>query len=251
MNINSDINILGSMADWNLIRVFMMDKVLYETDENIHEFTHIKTQGSVRRFVRAINRTFLHFKNQDVEHLYLSLIEAEQLSGDALLFLFWNASANNDLVRYLTEKVYFPAFYGGRITIRKEKVEACILELKSTEIELQDWTLETIKTTARKYISLLGKFGLMEGAKSKEIRHPHLSDKMFILYAYWLTAINETSNLINSPWLSFNFMEKQVFIERLLQKRFSKYINVIYTGDRLTIEPVLPYTEIYHHANKS
>lgn len=251
MNINSDINVLGSMADWHLIRVFMMDKVLYETDENIHEYTHVKTQGSVRRFVRAINRTFLQFKNQDVKELYLSLVNGEQLSPDTLLFLFWISASNNDLIRYLTEQVFFPAFYNGRITIRKDEIEACINELKSSEDELQEWTIETVKTTSRKYLTLLRRFGLMEGTKNKEIRHPHLNDKMFILFTYLIVAINETNNLINTPWLPFSFMEKQVFIDRVLQKRYSKFINVVYTGDRMIIEPILPYTEIYNHVIKS
>lgn len=250
MNINSDINILGGLPDWNLVRVFWSERVLYESDENIHEYTSIKTQGSVRRFARAIRGTFLRFKDPKIEELFRDLIESERLSTDTLLFMFWNAAVNNDLIRYLSDHAYFPAFFSGRVTLKRVEVEACIDDLKLTETDLQDWTSETIKTTASKYITLLCKFGLMRGTTSKEIFHPHLNDKMFVIYVYWLTAMSETNNLLKSPWLPYSFMEKQVLIDRLLQKKFSKFFYVTYTGDRLNIETVLPYTEIYSNAIK-
>ncbi len=90
----------------------------------------------------------------------------------------------------------------------------------------------------------------MEGSANKSIRHPQLSDTMFVLFAYWLTAISDKSNLLNSLWLNYSFSEKHIFIERLLQKKYSKYFNIIYTGDKLSIEPIIPYDSIYEYSNK-
>jgi hypothetical protein len=46
---------------------------------------------------------------------------------------------------------------------------------------------------------------------------------------------NSSINILGgSDW---NFMEQQFFIERLLQKKFVRFFNVIYTGDKLAIEP--------------
>jgi hypothetical protein len=81
--------------------------------------------------------------------------------------------------------------------------------------------------------------------------HPHLNDAMFVLYAYWIAAISDKPNLLNSNWLAYCFSEKQVFLDRLLQKKFSKYFNVVYIGDRLSIEPLIPYESIYEHITKS
>jgi hypothetical protein len=217
----------------------------------IHSFTAIKTDKSVKRFEKAITGTLLQFKNIEVKQLFSALIKGENLSSNTLLFLFWNASANNDLFKYLNETIFFPAFYSGRITLKKDEVEACINELKSSENELYIWTEETEKTVARKYLTLLKKFGLMDGSVTKTIQYPHLDDTMFVIYVYWLVAMNEASNLIKSNLLQYGFTEKQLFIDRLLQKRFTKYFNIIYTGDRLKIETLIPYKEIYANVIKS
>jgi hypothetical protein len=252
MNINSDINILGGLPDWNLIAVFMSeDMKSIQSKGGIYSFTAIKTDRSVKRFEQAITGTLLQSKNIEIQQLLSALIINENLSSNTLLFLFWNASANNDLFNYLNETVFFPAFYSGRITLKKEEVEACINDLKGSENGLKDWSEETINTVAGKYLTLLKKFGLMDGSINKIILHPHLDDAMFVIYVYWLMAINEANNLINSNWLQYSFAEKQLFVERLLQKRFSKFFNIIYTGDRLTIEALIPYKEIYANAIKS
>jgi len=252
MVINSDINILGGLPDWNLINVFLDENIKsIQSKGGFHSFTAIKTDKSVKRFEKAITGTLLHFGNVEIEKLFLNLIRNESLSSNTLLFLFWNASCNNDLFNYLNKTVFFPAYYSGRITIKKSEVEASINELKSSETELGNWTEETIKTVARKYLTLLKKFGLMDGSVNKSILYPYLDDKMFVTYIYWFLAVSKAGNLINSPWLQYSFTEKPLFIERLLQKRFSKFYNVVYTGDRLNIETIIPYEQIYSDVIKS
>jgi hypothetical protein len=252
VNINSDINILGSLPDWNLIKVFLsedMDSI--KEKGGLHTYTAIKTDKSVERFEKAIKTTLIKSKKPSLELIIRQSIKISATSSDTLLLLFWNASANNELLLYLNDKVFFPAFYSGRVSIKKEEVEACINELKETETDLKKWSKDTIKTTARKYLTLLKKFGMMEGSVNKSIVHPHLNDAMFVLFTYWIAAISEKPNLVNSSWLPYCFSEKQSFLDRLLQKKFSKYFNVVYTGDKLSIEPLIPYESIYEHITKS
>ena len=128
---------------------------------------------------------------------------------------------------------------------------ACIKELKLSEDDLKKWSEITVTTTASKYLTLLKKFGMMIGSVNKSILHPHLNDAMFVLFTYWIAAISDKPNLVNSPWLPYCFSEKQAFLDRLLQKKFSKYFNVVYTGDKLSIEPLIPYESIYEHITKS
>jgi len=163
--------------------------------------------------------------------------------------LFWNSSFNNELLHYLNSNVYFPSFYSGRLIIKKEDVNACIKELKETEDVVRAWTILTIETVGRKYLTLLKKFNLMQGSINKSIVHPYLSDKMFILFLYWLTAIESRPNLLESEWLKYSFCERPVFIERLMQKKFARYFQFIYTGDRLTIETIVSYEKIYDAVN--
>ena len=247
MNINSDINILGGLPDFNLVIQFLnMKQTSSELDDPYHTYTSIKTDKSVKRFANAINQTFLKFEKKEVRQLVKSILDTESISHDSLLTLFWNASINNELLNYLNDQVYFPSFYSGRLVIKKEEVSACIKELKETEPAVKVWTTVTIDTVGRKYLTLLKKFHLMEGSLNKTIIHPYLNDKMFILFVYWLTAVESKSNLLESEWLKYSFCERPVFIERLMQKKFAKYFQLGYTGDKLTIETTLSYSTIYH-----
>ena len=252
MHINSDINVLGSLPDWNLIKVFLSeDMVSIKEKGGIHTYTAIKTDKSVKRFEKAIKATLIQNKKPELETIIRQAIKSNTTSAETLILLFWNATINNDLLFLLNDKVFFPAFYSGRVSIKNDEVVACIKDLKETQDDLKKWSEITITTTASKYLTLLKKFGLMEGSVNKSIIHPNLSDTMFVLFVYWLTAISEKQNLLNSEWLKYSFNEKQTFIERLLQKKFSKYFNVVYTGDKLSIEPIKTYDSIYEYSNKS
>lgn len=246
MLINTDINILGGLPDLNLINYFLFrDKGGDQKQLDYYSYTAIKTDKSVKRFERAITRTLLQFKTEESTALVKSMLASEAISHDSLLLLFWHASSNNDLLNHLNNEVYFPAFYSGRIILKNEEVYACINGLKETEEIVQDWTKGTMETVARKYLTLLKKFNLMEGATDKKILHPYLGDKMFVLFVYWLSSTETKSNLIESPWLKYSFSELPVFLERVMQKRFAQYFNITYTGDKLTIETILPYENIY------
>jgi hypothetical protein len=252
VQINSDINVLGSLPDWNLIKVFLsedMDSI--NKQGGIHTYTAIKTDKSVKRFEKAIKATLISCSKPELEIIIKQAIVANVTSADTLLMLFWNASANNKLLFHLNEKVFFPAFYSGRVSIKNDEVVACIKDLKLTENDLQKWSEITVTTSASKYLTLLKKFGLMEGSVNKSILHPHLSDSLFVLFTYWIAAISDKPNLVDSSWLVYCFSERQSFIDRLLQKKFSKYFNVVYTGDKLSIEPIISYQLIYEHITKS
>lgn len=252
MTINTDINLLGGLPDWNLINIFLTEDInSMRMNGGIHSYTAIKTDKSVRKFANAIKDTLLKFQNVDVEALVRTVLEAEHISKDSLILLFWNASVNNELLHYLNQNVFFPAYFSGRVTIKKDEVVSSIKELKNSEIALSKWSESTIDTTSSKYLTLLKKFGLMEGSLRKTIIHPYLGEKEFVLFVYWLVSNEKKNNILLSPWLQYNFMEKQIFIDRILQKKYAKYFNVIYAGDRLSIEPTISYKDIYHAITKS
>jgi hypothetical protein len=247
VKINSDINILGSLPDWNLINVFLEEGInSVQESVGIYSYTSIKTDKSVKRFQRVINSSLLKFYTPEVEMLNRSILVGEKITKDCLLFLFWNASFNNELLEYLNTHIYFISFYSGRITIKQDEVVACLKDLRERESELKKWSDSTLLKTASKYLTLLKKFNLMEGALNKTILHPYLNDKMFLLFVYWLNSIESKSNLLESQWIQYCFCERTVFIERLMQKKFSKYYQFTYTGDNLKIETLIPYKDIYY-----
>lgn len=247
MIINSDLNILGGLPDWNLINVFLKENIdSLRNGTGLQSYTTIKTDKSVKRFEKAISSTLIKFRNVEIEVLIRNMLDVEKITNDSLLFLFWNASYNNDLLKYLNTQIYFLAFYSGRISIKQDEVVACLKDLQETEIELKKWSDSTLRVTSSKYLTLLKKFHLMEGALNKTIVHPYLNDKMFILFVYWLKSVESKSNLLESEWLKYSFCERSVFMERLMQKKFAKYFQLDYTGDRLKIETILQYEKIYN-----
>lgn len=246
MKINTDINILGGLPDWNLVFVFLDEKYKAgEKDTGHHQYTAIKSHKAVARFKKAIYSSMLFFKNQQVEALVKSMLRNQTLTDESILMLFWNASYNNNLLDYLNRSVYFPALYSGRISVRKDEVMACLTELKESEKQLKGWSLKTINITASKYLTLLKKFQLLEGTQKKTLLHPHVTDVMFVMFVYWQQAVEQKANILSGSWLQYSFVERDLFIERVLQKKYSKYFNVSYTGDRLNIELLIPFENIY------
>ncbi len=252
MQITSDINILGSLPDWNLIRVFLTESSKSFVEKGgSHGFTAIKTERSIKRFEKAIRNTFLTSDHPGIKQLTFDVLNNSGINPESNIFLFWVASGNNDLLCHLNNHVFFPAYYSGRVAIRNDEVQACLNELKQSEPHLNEWSDLTISTTASKYLTLLKKFGIMEGGAKKSIVHPNLSDPLFVLFIYWLVAISGKTNLLHSEWLPYGFSGQQVITERLLQKKFNRYFNIAFTGDKLSIEPIFPYESIYEHLYKS
>lgn len=247
MKINSDINVLGSLPDLNLINVFLNETIgSMRQNGGLQSYTTIKTDKSVKRYESAISETILKFSNERIEKLVKNILYVDGITNDSLLMLFWNASYNNELLTHLNEQVYFASFFSGRVSIKQDEVVACLKDLRETEPALKKWSDSTMRVTASKYLTLLKKFGLMQGGLNKSIVHPYLNDKMFIHFVYWICAVEVKPNIIESIWLKYSFSEKQFFVERVLQKKYAKYFQVSYTGDKLKIETSITYENIYN-----
>ena len=247
MDINKDINILGGMPDYNLIRIYIAGEAKDKSTSEVQmQYTSIKTEKAFKRFRKAIDVSMNRFKNDNLKQMLQMLCSEQELDETMLLMFFWNMSLNNELLAYLNEKVYFPVLFSGRTTITAEEVSACLNELKQTENGLKEWSDSTIDITASKYLTLLKKFGLLEGTIKKKIIYKNLSEKQFVLFLYWLIQAEDTTNLGDSIWMKYSFMEKEYFIERCLKHKYTKYINVNFNGDILRVEPLLSYEEICH-----
>ena len=245
MIINTDINILGGLSEFNLIEALLKKSTETTINESSQVYSNIKTIKALKRYERAILNTLIRFTNPKIEALIRQVIDSEGITSDSLLLLFWNASTNNELLDYLNQKVYFPALYSGRVTVKKDEVRACLNELKQSEESLQKWSDSTIDTVSRKYLALLRRFNLMAGVRKQTIIHNNISDKVLILFIYWLLAVETKANVLESNWLPYCFQEKEILLQLIMQKKFMKYYNVNYSGDKLKIEPLFSYEEVY------
>jgi hypothetical protein len=246
VNINTDINILSNLPDLEVLK-YLFDIKYFEKlgKYEHHGFSDIKSLKSLKRFESAVRKSLLNFKSEKEKYLIDSVFYQESVSNDLKILLFWNLSNNNELFQYLNENVYFPALYSGRITIKSVEVQACIKDLLDKMTEYEKWTPITIAKTSSSYLRLLNKFNLMEGSLNKKFSTPYLNDKMFLLFIYWLTAVESKTNLLESEWIKYSFCERPVFIERLMLKKFSNFFQLTYTGDNLKIETTVPYSTIY------
>lgn len=247
MNINTDINILGGMPDYNLIRIYIAGEAKDMSSSEVqYQYTTIKTEKAFKRFQKAIDKSVNSFKTDNLKTMIQVLCNSQEIDDTLLLVFFWNISLNNELFAYLNEKVYFPVLYSGRTTVTAEEVEACLKELKENEVDLQKWADSTINVTASKYLTFLKKLGLLEGTIKKRMVYKNLTEKQFVIFLYWLMQAEETTNVGDSKWQKYGFMDKELFIERCLQHKYSKYINVNYNGEILRVEPILSYGEVCH-----
>lgn len=232
MDINSDINILGGVPDYNLIRVYIAGEAKDKSSDEIQrEYTTIKTEKAFKRFQRAIDKSMNSFKTAELRDMIQTLCSMEALDETMLLLFFWNMSVNNEMFAYLNEQVYFPILFSGRIIVTAEEVLACLKELKQEEEALQKWSDSTMKIIASKYLTVMKKLGLLDGGIKKKIVYKNLSDKQFLLFVYWLMQAEETTNLSDSSWMKYGFMEKPCFIERCLQNKDRQFINISFNGD--------------------
>lgn len=245
MNINTDINVLASISDMNIIGT------LLDLGRNTISNTKIKTTRSLQRYERAIKKTLIFFKNEEMKELCETVFIREGLSENCLAILFFNASFNNDLLNYLNQSIYFPALFSGRIAIKKYEIIACINDLKQSESAVKKWSTSTIDVMARKYLAFLEKFFLLEGGRNKSLKHKYIDDRQLIIFAYLLTKIESRSNLLESKWLNYCFLDKETFINRILQKKFMKYISVNYTGDAIKLKTQIAYKDIYNELDPS
>jgi hypothetical protein len=247
MKINSDINILGGIPDWGILKVFLTRVGNGSGNSgSLQSQLGIKTDKSLQRFQKAVFANVLRFQNDRVSNLVTTAIEAEGVTRDVLLLLFWNTSVNNELLHYLNTHVFFPSFYSGRVALQAPEVMACLKDLKNDEPDLKKWSELTFQMNASKYLTLLKKFGLVSGTQTKTIVHPYLNDKMFVVFVFWLLAVEANSNLLTSRWLEYCFSEKAIFVERVMQKKYARYFEITYTGENLKVQPIVTYQEIFN-----
>jgi hypothetical protein len=246
MDINSDINVLGGLSDFSAILYFShREGPQSNVGKEFSTLPTMRTHKTYKRYRKAILNSILSYRNQSIESMIRSSLDTSGLSDNNLFLLFWNMSANNELFNYINTNVFFPAYYSGRASIRKNEVLACLIELKQKELAMGDWSINTIDLTASKYLTLLKKFHLLEGVQRKSILHHFINDEAFLNFIYWVIEIEESKNILNSKWLQYSLMEEDVFIEKIMQKRFMKIFNIDFTGNNLQIEVLIPYGVVY------
>jgi hypothetical protein len=232
---NTDINILGSIPDYNLITESLIAE-FKKQDSNLGNFV-FRTANTMPRFQAAIKNNFFQFAGIEHKSLFIKAITDETLSSDSkLLVLFWQLLYSNDLFNQITNEVFFRFFYSGRVTIAREDVLIYIKYLKEDSSSLQEWSIKTTEVVASKYLTVLKKFSLVDGKVKKEINHPYLEDALFIYFIRLIMLLHPGKKILQNPYIQTGFMDISMILNRLKKIENLAYWDINQIGNDINLE---------------
>ena len=127
------------------------------------------------------------------------------------------------------------AVYSGRVTIMAEEITSFLRFIKETEEGELDWSEDTIKISGSKYLTIMKKLGLADGAIKKSIVHPVITNNLFVYFIRFVQTVSGDKTLHN-PFIVFSFSEEQNIISRLKRIENIQYWDVTQIGKEITID---------------
>ena len=250
MKYNTDINILGSIPDYQLLYVAL--PILVEDEAKLREVLiynnefNFRTERSRQRFLTVLKSALIS-DNDIINELASNMFETlkNDEPSQALLF-FWLFSINNKLFYELNRDVYFKFYFQGRMEFPKEDVIAYLKDLISRTPELKGkWSESTIDTIAYKYLSVLKKLHLLKGSRKKTFELVSVSDKLFAVFLHLYSyAEKKKFNFLEDEFASFSFISEDSLVERIKKVAKKDWINMSMAGNNLKIEPAFEPNEI-------
>lgn len=242
MKINSDINIIGGIPDFHLIEValtlFAKGKGQLDLKEQVitNNAFDFRTESTRKRFLEAVTRSILVFANETHQQLIESLFATPGLADLKRKAVFWQLLFGNDLFRLISINVYARAYFSGRTILVGKEVFAYLKDLQAAVTELKVFSDSTLETIASKYLTILKKLGMLEGAVKKRILNVRLSEHEVLFFAYFILSIdNTTSDLLKNPYRDFFFLEKADLVQALKSIKFMPVIDITATGEALNV----------------
>jgi hypothetical protein len=239
---NTDINILGSIPNYELIYKALpilvadkstLDKMLVENNE-----FNLRTEKSRKRFLSLLNSGFLT-DNSELNDFTrnISTFFKDDLKSQSIL-VFWLFSINNRLFYELNRDVFLKYYFQGRAGIPKDDVIAYIKDAFSKDEEARSkWSEVTIDTTASKYLTILKKLDLVEGVRIKQFKYIRIDDELLAIFIHLYKLIaNRKLNIIEDDFLSFSFVSEENILERLKKIAKKDWIKMNFNGVALNVD---------------
>lgn len=231
---DSGVNIIGSVPNFNVMLDYISDT--YGVTEGSTDAFEFRTEKSLQRFVSAIESCILKFRNDTHKKLFFDGIADKTFSvQERLVILFWQLTYSNLLFSRITAEVFMKAVYSGRVTIMAEEITNFLRFIKETENGELNWREDTIKISGSKYLTIMKKLGLADGAIKKSIAHPVITNNLFVYYIRFIQTITDDKTLHN-PYIIFSFSEEQNLISRLKRIENIQYWDVTQIGNEITID---------------
>ena len=231
---DSGVNIMGSVPNYNVMLDYISDT--YGITEGSTGAFEFRTEKSLRRFISAIESCILKFKNETHKSMFFDALANKDFSTqERLVVLFWQLTYSNRLFSRITAEVFMKAVYSGRITITAEEVTSFLRYIKETEKGELDWSEDTIKISGSKYLTIMKKLGLADGAIKKTIVHPVITNNLFVYFIRFIQTVSDDKTLHN-PYMIFSFSEEPNIVSRLKKIENIQYWDISQIGNEITID---------------
>lgn len=249
--INSDINIIGGIPDFNLIEVAlahfakengMLDLKELLVSNNAFDF---RTESARKRFLSAVSGSILVFANDNHKVLIENLFSAPGHESLKRKALFWQLLLGNKLFFLISKNVYVNAYFSGRTSLAGKEVFAYLKDLQTTLPKLKTFSDSTLDKIASKYLTILKKLEMVEGTVKKRILNVRLSEDEILFFAYLILSVDDTTrDILKNPFREFFFLEKADLVQALKNIKFMSGIDITATGEALNVNLKLSPKEL-------
>ena len=248
---NTDINIIASIPDFNLITDVIGDYAQGKSEDYVYDkiFTQniygIRTGKSRDRFLRAIKGVFLEFKTEDHKVVFYSLFKTPGFLQVKKMSLFYQFAINNDLFFDISSNVYLKLYQAGRLTADKAEFVSYLYALRENNTEIGKWSDSTIETIASKYLTFLKKTGFLKGRAKKEFCNITPDDFTIVYVIYLIKSLGSSgSDILNNPFMPFLMLSRTNLTDRIKKISLVDYFTVSTLGYDLKIDLKYKYEEV-------
>lgn len=204
----------------------------------------IRTEKSRAKISWAINKTLLHFYNDNHRALIVDFFSRGAEHDDLRFVFFWHFVLTNRLFREISVKVFAKIYYSGRASISQNDIIPFIKEIKN-EAGAPIWSDNTIYRLATKYLSFMTKLNFVTSGRVKSFKHIRPSSEAQVLFLYFANTFSpNTSNILKNDLLPISFIPLEDIQDRLKKLSLKDYFNMNFNGVTLNIELTQSYKGI-------
>ena len=237
---NSDINVIGSIPNYDLLHLALSKIIsadrLSEIEEalikrNLFDF---RTEEARGRFFRMIKSTIFNTYTEEQSELLASVFDENCNFQNKNVVLFWQLCLANSLFYDISVSVYLKNYYAGRSHLITRDVEDYLLYLKENDSVISQWSSKTINKVGSKYLTILKKLNFLDGAIKKQILPVAIDNDTMVLFVYLIKSINpDNINFFDSEYFQLSLMSKETFLSFAKKVSNMKYWDMTFDGSAL------------------
>lgn len=250
---NSDLNFVGSIPNYDLLflalnkinrenRIKEIEEIL--VTRNLFDF---RTEEARGRFFRMIKSTIFNTNSEEQSELLATIFDENCSFQNKNIVLFWQLCLSNRLFYDISVNVYLKNYYAGRSHLSARDVEDYIMHLKEIDPTIKEWSIKTIKPVASKYLTILKKLNLLEGASKKQILPVTIDNNTMVLYVYLIKSVNpDNFNFLDSEYFQLSLMSRDTFLSFAKKVGNMSFWDLTFDGTALKFTLKLKPNQIAH-----